>query len=205
MLRETFFALANSYSDNLLLIEELWHEIEQSYSGKNRHYHNMQHLSHLLTQITEVKEQFLQWDVVLFSLYYHDIVYKTTKSDNEAKSAALAVKRMRGLGVPNEMIESCEKQILATKSHQLNDNSDTNLFTDADLSILGVNWEDYVTYYQSVRKEYAVYPDFMYRPGRKKVLEHFLKMPKIYKTDYFFEKFELQARQNMEREIGLLA
>lgn len=205
MLRETFFVLANSYSDNLLLIEELWHEIEQSYSGKDRHYHNLQHLSHLLTQITEVKEQFLQWNVVLFSLYYHDVVYKATKSDNEAKSSALAVKRMGKLGVPGEMIESCKVQILATKSHGLSENSDTNLFTDADLSILGAGWEDYVAYYTSVRKEYAVYPDFMYRLGRKKVLAHFLKMPKIYKTDYFCEKFELHARQNMEREIAVLA
>lgn len=205
MLRDTFVALANGYSDDLVLIDQLWQEIEQCYSGSKRHYHNLQHLSHLLAQITEVKAQILRWDVILFSLYYHDIVYKGTKSDNEAKSAVFAVKRMGELGVPNELIENCEVQILATKSHELSGNSDTNLFTDADLAILGSNWEDYVAYYESVRKEYAVYPDFMYRPGRKKVLEHFLKMPKIYKTDYFYRKFEAEARENIAREIALLS
>lgn len=205
MLRETFVALTNGYSDDLVLINQLWQEIEQCYSASKRYYHNLQHLSHLLSQITEVKAQFLQWDVALFSLYYHDIVYSATKSDNETNSAALALKRMGELDVSIELIKSCEAQILATKSHELSGNSDTNLFTDADLAILGASWEDYVIYYQSVRKEYAIYPDFMYRPGRKKVLEHFLKMPKIYKTDYFYQKLEERARENIAREIVLLS
>lgn len=205
MLRKTFVALANGYSNDLVLIDQLWQEIEQCYSGGKRHYHNLQHLSHLLSQITEVKAQFFQWDVVLLSLYYHDIVYSATKSDNETNSAKLAVKRMSELGVPIELIESCEAQILATKSHEISVNSDTNFFTDADLAILGASWEDYVAYYQSVRKEYAIYPDFMYRPGRKKVLEYFLKMPKIYKTDYFYQKLEERARENIAREIVLLS
>jgi predicted metal-dependent HD superfamily phosphohydrolase len=53
-----------------------------------------------------------------------------------------------------------------------------------------------------VRKEYLIYPDLIYNPGRKKVLHHFLAMDRIFKTDFFYNKFEQQARQNLRKEIG---
>jgi predicted metal-dependent HD superfamily phosphohydrolase len=55
-----------------------------------------------------------------------------------------------------------------------------------------------------VRKEYAIYPDLLYRPGRIKVLKYFLEKPRIYHTPYFWEKYEEQARANMEAELLIL-
>ena len=46
-----------------------------------------------------------------------------------------------------------------------------------------------------------MYPEVVYKPGRQKVLHHFLQMPAIYKTDYFIEKYEQQARNNMLYEL----
>lgn len=204
MLKEAFIELTTKYTDNNALINKLWGEISESYSDKNRHYHTLLHLDNLLKQLTEVKAEIKEWDAVLFTLYYHDIVYNSLKSDNEERSAKLAEKRMTQLSVPNEMIESCKNQILATKSHLENSDSDTNYFTDADLSVLGQNWEIYSGYFKNVRKEYSIYPDWVYNPGRKKVLQHFLAMIRIFKTDYFFNKFEEQAKQNLQRELELL-
>jgi predicted metal-dependent HD superfamily phosphohydrolase len=50
-----------------------------------------------------------------------------------------------------------------------------------------------------------VYPDVIYKPGRKKVLAHFLQMERIYKTGIFFTMFEKQARQNLQDELAELA
>jgi predicted metal-dependent HD superfamily phosphohydrolase len=83
----------------------------------------------------------------------------------------------------------------------VSENTDTNLFTDADLSILGQPWETYLAYAQNVRKEYGQYPKIIYRSGRKKVLRHFLEMERIFKTEYFFEKYEICARKNIEQEL----
>ena len=44
----------------------------------------------------------------------------------------------------------------------------------------------------------------MYNPGRKKVLEHFLKRESLYFTDSFKNEYEIQARENLKREIELL-
>ncbi len=205
MLKQTFTQLALSYSENEILVEEFWIEIETHYSGKERYYHSLRHLEHLLEQLTTIKSELKDWNTILFTLFYHDVIYNALKSDNEERSAELAEKRMKQLGIPLELIERCKEQILATKSHVKSENDDTNYFTDADLSVLGQNWEIYSAYFKNVRQEYAIYPDLVYNPGRKNVLLNFLAMDRIFKTDYFFEKYEKPARENLRKEAELLA
>lgn len=204
MLKQTFIALLTKYTNDQDLITELWAEIERKYSDKKRYYHTLNHLESLFQQLTEIKPQIKDWDVVLFSLYYHDVIYNSLKSDNEQKSAELAEKRMKSIGISLEIIERCKAQIMATKAHFSSEIEDTNFFTDADLSVLGQSWEMYSEYYRNVRKEYAIYPDLIYNAGRKKVLKHFLAMERIFNTDYFYLKFEKQARVNLEKELKVL-
>jgi predicted metal-dependent HD superfamily phosphohydrolase len=201
MLKTTFIELVTKYTNDDRLITELWAEIEQKYTVKQRHYHTLTHLQSLLKQLLEIKDKIGNWDPILFTLYYHDIIYDAQKGDNEEKSAELAEIRMKQLSVPDQFIKSCKSQILATKNHQSDHDTDTNYFTDADLSILGQGLEDYTIYYQNIRKEYAVYPYLVYKTGREKVLKHFLMMERIYKTDYFYHKFEHQAKQNLQFEL----
>lgn len=204
MLKETFIELLTKYTDNDSLKKELWTEIEKNYSSKKRHYHTLEHLANLLSQLTDVKSEIQNWEIILFTLFYHDIIYNSIKSDNEEKSAEFAENRMKQISVSNDRIELCKEQILATKSHIKSIDSDTNYFTDADLSVLGQNWETYLLYCKNVRKEYSIYPTLVYNPGRKKVLNHFLSMDRIFKTDFFYNKFEIQAKQNLQQEIESL-
>lgn len=200
-LKVIFFELIQKYTSDQRLIEPLWVEIEKKYSKKKRHYHNLTHLENLYFQLSKIKAEINDWDTLLFSLFYHDVIYNASKRDNEEKSADLAKENLLLISYPIDKINICYEQIMATKSHAVSDNNDTNFFTDADLSILGQSWKEYEMYSQHVRKEYAVYPDFLYNPGRKKVLHHFLSMKRIFKMDYFFEKFEKQARENLSREL----
>jgi predicted metal-dependent HD superfamily phosphohydrolase len=194
-------ALLSNYTANKYLLNECWAEIEEQYAAGARYYHTLQHLNHLLAQLTAVKGKIMSWDAILFTLYYHDIIYDVLRSDNEAQSAQLAEKRLKQLSVPLSVIELCKKQILATQAHLEAADPDTNYFTDADLSILGAEWESYALYYKNVRKEYSVYPGPVYNAGRKKVLGHFLSMDRIFKTDYFYDKFETRARENLVKEL----
>jgi len=204
MLFDTFKELISKYNHDENMVKEFWTEVEKNYTNKKRQYHTLTHLDNLLVQINEINSEIKNRDAILFSLFYHDIIYNVLKSDNEEKSAELAEKRMKQLHISPEVFGITREQILATKSHIKSNNSDTNYFTDADLSILGHDWETYSVYYKNVRREYGIYPDFVYNPGRKKVLTHFLEMERIFKTDYFFNKFELQAKTNLEKEIALL-
>jgi predicted metal-dependent HD superfamily phosphohydrolase len=204
MLKQTFTKLLEKHSAEVVLLDELWNEIENAYSKPKRFYHTLNHLENLLAQLVLVKNNITDWDTVLFTLFYHDVIYKSSRTDNEGQSAILAEKRMKQLSISEDIIESCKNQILATKNHLEQLSSDTNYFTDADLSILDSDWDTYSIYLNQVRKEYSIYPDFMYNSGRKKVLKHFLNMDRIFKTDYFFNKLEAQAKNNLKQELQFL-
>lgn len=205
MLKAIFISLTNKYTSQPALAENLWADIEKHYTSPKRHYHNLQHLENMYTRLKGCHTQINDWDTLLFSLFYHDIIYKASSKDNEEKSALAAIKALNQIGYPKEKIRLCGEQIMTTKSHEATINNDTNLFTDADLSILGADWDSYLEYSKQVRKEYSIYPDFLYNPGRKKALEHFLAMENIFKTAYFQQKFEQQARINLVAEIGLIS
>ncbi|MEO8150833.1 MAG: hypothetical protein ABI723_24585 [Bacteroidia bacterium] len=204
MLKQTFKELTGNYTEDFILIDKLWNEIEVAYSKKKRYYHTLKHLENLLNQLNEIRKEINEWDTVLFALYYHDIVYNPLKNDNEERSAEFAAKRMKSISVPAQIINNCKSHIMATKKHLESSDNDINFFTDADLSVLGQEWNSYSDYSRQVRNEYSIYPDLVYNAGRKKVLLHFLQMKQIFKTDCFFEKFEVQAKQNLLREIGEL-
>ena len=136
---------------------------------------------------------------------YHDIIYNPLNKDNEERSAALACDRLTQLGLPEDQKEKCKQQILSTKMHEISNDLDTNYFTDADLSILGTDKKSYFKYAEQVRKEYKYFPDFLYKPGRKKVLREFLKMGSIFKTNYFQDKYEEQAKINISDELKSLS
>ena len=201
MLKETFVKLAATYTEDSVLINELWEEIKAAHSAAKRHYHTLRHLENLLDQLQAVKDQINNWDVVLFTLYYHDIVYNPLKDNNEGKSAELAEARLSALAVPAALVQRCKQQILATKKHLPDSDPDTNYFTDADLSVLGQDWPAYSAYAEGVRKEYSIYPDLIYKPGRKKVLQHFLQMDRVFKTDHFYNKLEASAKRNLQQEL----
>lgn len=204
MIKSNYIELLKEFGVNSNSAEELWNEINYNYSKKNRHYHNLKHLKDLYNQLANVKDKIHNWQVILFTLYYHDIIYISTQKDNEEKSAELASKRMKEIGVQESDVKLCYEQIIATKSHSENSESDTNYFTDADLSILGRTPTKYKTYCSNIRKEYSIYPDFLYKKGRKKVVNHFLSMKKIFKTDEFYNRYEEQAKLNLQQELKSL-
>ena len=203
-LNSIFSNLISKFSNDEKLKHDYWQEIEKSYSQKSRKYHNLAHLENMILELENVKDEISDFDTLLFSVFYHDIVYKATSKDNEEKSAEIAKKRLEKINISNERIIKIYNQILATKSHKKSDDSDTNFLLDADLAILGKDWNVYENYVRQIREEYSIYPDFLYKPGRKKVLTHFLEFEEIFKTEYFQEKYEKMARENIQREISML-
>jgi predicted metal-dependent HD superfamily phosphohydrolase len=201
MIQPIFAQLASAYSSNNYIIEQLWDVIETAYTNPKRYYHTLQHLQHLLDELSHIKENIQDRNTVLFSVFYHDLVYNPLRRDNEERSVLIMENRLQSIDVPLTVINTCKDQIMATKAHSLHTDMDTNLFTDADLSILGQEWNTYKEYATAIRKEYALYPDSLYKPGRKAVLHHFLKMDQIFKTEPFFIKYEKQARENLFQEL----
>ncbi|NIF06872.1 hypothetical protein F3J23_15605 [Chryseobacterium sp. Tr-659] len=203
-LKERFEQLCSSFTEDKNLISSLWKEIETQYSGKGRYYHDLLHLENMFRELEEVRSHISDFTAISFSVFYHDVIYDATSKSNEEKSARKAEKRLKEMGAGNDYIENISTQILATKHHQRSDNGDTNYLLDADLSVLGKDLRTYLDYTQKIRREYSIYPDLLYKPGRKKVLQHFLELESIFKTEYFKRKYEAQAKENIAAEIQLL-
>jgi predicted metal-dependent HD superfamily phosphohydrolase len=137
---------------------------------------------------------------IQLTIFFHDIIYDATKKGNEEKSARIAQKLLG-----EHYTQLIQQLILSTKKHQpLNDLHENAVLLDLDLAILGSSLELYDAYRTAIRMEYNVYPNLLYNPGRKKVLQKFLEREKLYFTDYFHEKYEQQARSNLKWEIEQL-
>lgn len=204
MSEDLFRETAARYTEDTGTVDFFWAEIHKAYTAEGRYYHNLTHVEHLLRELSAVKPEIEHWDEILFAAYYHDIVYSVSDHDNEEQSAVIAKQRLGVFYYTEEGLRRCSEFILATKGHSHSVDSDTNFFTDADLSVLGAAEVVYDEYARNVRKEYSIYPDLIYKPGRRKVLQHFLAMPKIFKTDIFFDRYEAAARGNLQREMEML-
>ncbi|MGX7666532.1 HD domain-containing protein [Flavobacterium pedocola] len=179
-----------------------WIALQKAYSHKSRHYHNLTHLEEMIFWFEKYKNELQFPHEVLYAIFYHDYVYNSSRKDNELKSAELAVSLLSEHSSVNK--DRIYKLIMVTKDHLCTDNNDEKWLIDFDLKILSKEWEDYTVYYKQIRKEYSIYPYFLYNPGRKKALEHFLEHDFIYQTEEFRSLYEQQARINIQKEIDLL-
>ncbi|MEO6173777.1 MAG: hypothetical protein ABIP27_01380 [Flavobacterium circumlabens] len=183
-------------------IQLYWSDLEKAYSNKSRHYHNLTHIKDMIASFETYSAQLQNPNEIIFAVFYHGYIYKSSKKDNELKSAEFA------LSILPENI-SFDKQLVfdaicATQQHQHNAIEDINWLIDFDLKILARDWDNYKIYFEQIRKEYRIYPDFLYQPGRAKALKHFLENEFIFQTATFRDLYEEKARINIEKEILLL-
>lgn len=99
------------------------------------------------------------------------------------------------------------KYIIRTEKHKLEgddvNDQDLQLFLDFDVAILGKADEGYKLYASQIRNEYIHYPWDAYQKGRTAVLKK-LKEGHIFQTQLLQNRFEQQAKKNMDSEIELI-
>jgi predicted metal-dependent HD superfamily phosphohydrolase len=67
------------------------------------------------------------------------------------------------------------------------------------MAILGQSTDTFNMFDQNIEKEFTtIYPTDIYLKGRIRFFESVLKRENIFFTDYFKDKYENQARQNIE-------
>lgn len=184
-------------------IERMWDIFVNFYEQSHRSYHNLNHLAQMFA-LTEEMLVYIS-DPISFKLaiWFHDIIYQPTRKDNELVSSQKAEVYMKAWNISPESIIPVVQYIQSTAKHiPINGSDDEKLFLDIDLSILGREPHIYQAYTQAIRKEYNMYPSLIYKYGRRKSMKKFLKRPRIYFSDMMYERFEVQARTNIEKELG---
>lgn len=143
---------------------ELYADLVDRYREPHRHYHTLEHIGEVLEQVDGTEVELAAW--------YHDVIYDTRRSDNEARSAEHAAAALERLGAPSAVIDEVRRLILLTAGHTAAPgDARGNELIAADLSILTSDRARYQRYARDVRAEYAHLDDETWRTGRTAVLQ----------------------------------
>lgn len=182
----------------------LLHEFEDlkaRYSEPHRKYHTTRHLEECFQKLPEVRALAQRPAEVEVALWYHDAIYDTRSNQNEGRSAELARAKLLSVGGSAESAARISELIMATRHDVAPKENDARVLVDVDLSILGTTPERFEEYEQQVREEYSWVPELLFRKERRRILENFLRRESIFNTRVFLERYEQQARENIQRSI----
>lgn len=191
----------------------IFQTIVDFYSESHRQYHT---LSHLNWCFDKYKEYYTVVDPglnnhdyysVAFSLFFHDIIYQPLQQNNELRSSELALAVLYDYDhEPLNVLKIAN--LIELTSHKYHPASITSeeakIVLDVDLSILGANEVEFNAFESGIRFEYSFVQDEIYKEKRVEILESFLNLSRIYHTDFFFNAYEKQARNNLEQLIQKL-
>lgn len=169
---------------------------------RKQKYHNFSHIAYMLNFLKIFKvmnpHKWFPKKEMQMAIFWHDVGCHEDVSAEMAKDVALK------LNFGN--YDLVKKLILATNhKEQIKDDKDNSFYLelihDLDLLILG-DVKNYGTYAWQVRLEYeenlVCYEEYV--KGRITLLNSFLEKNRIYLTNYFYERFEVMARENMRKE-----
>lgn len=196
--RSVFAGLADS--------DAVYETIRARYSDARRSYHTIGHVLACL----DLLAAYTRWNgeidgesrfLLEAALWFHDAVYEPGAADNEERSAELAFRSSRRMGVSTSNARSIGELVLATAHFEESPSAVSGalaaLVQDVDLAVLGATPAEFRRYEWAVRREYDHRTDYEYRLGRRRVCGHFLSRERIFVDEWFRGQFEARARANL--------
>ena len=184
--------------------DELFRRLVACYSEPHRKYHTMQHLEECFAHLESLRSFAEHAGEVELALWFHDAIYNTKRKDNEERSAEWARDSARSAGLRVDQASRIHNLVLTTMHNVVPVGRDAAVLVDVDLGILGSDAARFDEYELQVREEYSWVPGPLYRAGRRKILQEFANREHIYSTEYFREKYEARARDNIARSLARL-
>lgn len=175
------------------------------HAGWLRRYHDLGHLAFLFEQIEAQADQIDDLPRLIYAAWFHDAIYKSWRSDNEQRSADWAQTALVDMGADEALASRVRRLILATADHA-GGGSDTDdaLFLDMDCAVLGADPDTYDQYARQIRAEYFWAPPGRFKTGRAAFLRRQLERETVFHTAAYQNRFEAQARANIQRELTKL-
>lgn len=184
--------------------EAEYRKLIRAWSGWGRHYHTLDHLTACLQELDRSSLSAEHPAELELALWFHDAVYRTSRHDNESRSAAWATQFLASHGPRDGVAARVHDLVMATTHRTPVSRGDAALMVDIDLSILGQRDDIYDTFERNIRREYWWVPRRRYRAARIQILESFLSRETIYHHSDFQQRYEASARRNVTRAIVTL-
>lgn len=189
--------------------------LKSAYTEQHRAYHTLEHIAAMLREYEMLEDKFSDPKAVLAAIFFHDIVYATAikqadgsiapvpPAQNEKKSARIARMALTDMGFDRLLVARCARLINATANHKAEDTRDKDmlLFLDMDMAILGAEPSRYKEYCAQLRREFFAYDEMSFTKGRLGLfVKPTMQNPPIFKTEYYQNRLEAQARANLMAE-----
>jgi predicted metal-dependent HD superfamily phosphohydrolase len=182
--------------------------IETAYATPPRAYHDLGHVGEVLRHYAEVAAGpgWTRPAEVAFAILYHDAIYEAGAKDNEARSAVLAREHIArwNAGVDADRVAGWIELTARHGTLSPGDvpDDDARLFLDCDMAILGAEPAVFDAYDRGIAAEYrGVVPGWLFAINRKRFLKGLLGRERIYLSDFFHQRLDAQARNNLRRAI----
>jgi len=143
------------------------------WNESQRYYHDINHLTSLTEDIDRLykgKVSEKEYEKLILTAVFHDIVYDPTKNDNEEKSAKFFENVC--IDKSNPDILEIKQAILDTKDHKSSNNI-SEKFNKLDMSIVEKEYDDLLQWETGIYNEYKFAGD-KYKEGRLQFLESLL-------------------------------
>ena len=196
------------------------------YSEPHRKYHTLEHLDACLGNFALVRDHTTHPSEVELALWFHDAIYEIPargnerragpppskfapqlaerRYPNERQSADWARAALVGAGAAPEVAQRVHALVMVTCHDRLPQTSDEALLLDVDLAILGAPPVLFDVYEAQIGAEYCSVPEPVRRSRRQRILQGFLDRERIFHSEYFGNRLEAQARNNLVRSITAL-
>ena len=184
--------------------ETVHQQLLDAYREPQRHYHTLAHIEHCMSMF-DLCESLCAWpDALEIAIWMHDVILVPGKRDNEALSAQLYMDLSAGRH-DDEMRALINRLIMATlhDGNSLED-ADSIYMVDIDLSSFGLSWDEFLRDSLDLRAENPHLSDSEYRLNQTGFQRMLLARPRFFLSDFFFERYEKQARNNLDRYFEYL-
>jgi predicted metal-dependent HD superfamily phosphohydrolase len=182
--------------------EKIWQIIQSHYSEPHRFYHTLSHIELCIEQMDLVRSMLEQPEQVEMALWFHDIIYQPDNSNNEAESAEF-YKNLASNKSDDEFIKAVVDLILVTRHTDSKLNHDQQYMCDIDMAAFGKEWPVFLEDSENLQKEFpGTYDEFIH--GKRKFLNNLLLQPRIFYTEYFYNKYENIARDNIGNILAMM-
>jgi predicted metal-dependent HD superfamily phosphohydrolase len=142
-------------------------------------------------------------DAVEMSIWFHDVIYDATASDNEERSAKY-FSQTCSQDVDRQLKSKVHDLIIATMHKELPLTPDGKYLVDIDLSSFGLPWDKFLRDSEAVREEFSHLDDAEFYSAQKKFLESLLAREHFCFTEFFRQRHERTARENIRRYLDSL-
>jgi predicted metal-dependent HD superfamily phosphohydrolase len=209
--------MANTDRAETTRFEALWHRclqcppspaasvvharLRELLGAPDRHFHNLDHIRECLRHFEVVVPLLADPDAVELALWFHDAIYAPGDPTNERRSAELFVQLASG-ATPVLRRRVCGL-VLATRHASVARTSDRRFIEDIDLAGFGAPWDQFMRHGDLLRREFGAQPDAQYYAGQVAFLELLARRPVFFATDFYRERYEARARENLQRLLDL--